>query len=181
MPADADLALGEGEPPVRPGRVFEDVAVGDTLPPIETPVLSTAHLVRWSAAIENWHRIHYDRPFAIEHDALPDVAVPGSWKQQILYRLVKDWAGPDGWVVELDYQLRGVDTPGTALVATGTVIHSRVRDGIGFVACEIRLAAANRLTVSAQGTALVALPLRGGPPVPYPLSSDRVPPDSAKA
>lgn len=174
MRADADLALGA----VGRRRVFEDVAVGDRLGPLRTPVLSTAQIVRWSAAIENWHRIHYDRPFAVAHDGLPDVVVPGTWKQQVLYRLVKDWAGPDGWVAELAYQLRGIDVPGVALTASGRVSRTLVHRGLGFVRCEVQLAGDDG-RVSAEGTALVVLPRRAGPPVPYPLPAEALPPDDA--
>ena len=42
------------------------------------------HLMRWSAAMENWHRIHYDRTFAQEHDKLADILINGSLKQQFI-------------------------------------------------------------------------------------------------
>jgi hydroxyacyl-ACP dehydratase HTD2-like protein with hotdog domain len=29
----------------------------------------TTRIVRWSAAVENWHRIHYDLPFATGHES----------------------------------------------------------------------------------------------------------------
>ena len=38
---------------------FEDVAVGLELPGLEKGPLTTAHLMRWSAAMENWHKINY--------------------------------------------------------------------------------------------------------------------------
>ncbi len=44
-------------------RCFEDVTVGEALPALPKGTISTAHLMRWSAAIENWHRIHYDRRY----------------------------------------------------------------------------------------------------------------------
>ena len=37
---------------------FEDVNVGDEIPPLVKGPMSPAHLMRWSSAIENWHRIH---------------------------------------------------------------------------------------------------------------------------
>lgn len=175
MPADTDLALGSRPAWTDPlARVFEDVAEGDELPPIRTPVLSTAHLVRWSAAIENWHRIHYDQRFAVEHDGLPDVAVPGSWKQQILFRLVKDWAGPAGWVAELSCQFRGLDTPGAVLTATGRVSRLFVHGAFGFVACATQLRTGED-GVSATGDALVVLRRRGGPSLPDPFPADLMP------
>ena len=47
-------------------KCFEDVAVGDEIGPLVRGPMTPMHLFRWSAAIENWHRIHYDDPFARE-------------------------------------------------------------------------------------------------------------------
>ena len=69
---------------------FEDVSQGMELPFLEKGPLGPIHLFRWSAAMENWHRIHYDRQFAVEHDKLQDLLINGSLKQQFLVQLVKD-------------------------------------------------------------------------------------------
>ena len=57
------------------GLRFEDVSAGDELQPLVRGPITTAHVMRWSAAIENWHRIHYDKVYAMEHDKLPNVVV----------------------------------------------------------------------------------------------------------
>ena len=62
--------------------------------------ITPSHLVRWAAAMENWHRIHFDWRYATAHDGLPDVVVNGSWKQHVLLQLVTDWAGEAGLVVD---------------------------------------------------------------------------------
>ena len=62
--------------------------------------ITAAHLVRWAAAMENWHRIHFDWRYATAHDGLPDVVVNGSWKQHVLMQLVTDWVGEAGLVVD---------------------------------------------------------------------------------
>ena len=167
MPADPDLAMSA--PAMASGPTFEALSPGDPLPSIETPPLSTAHLVRWCGAAENWHRIHYDHPFAVGHEGLPDVIVPGTLKQQVLYRLLKDWAGPRGWVLELEYQFRGQDVPGDRLVASGHVTRTFERSGYGFVECAVLLHNPGRSGPSASGRGLVVLPLRHGPSVPHPF------------
>ena len=68
-------------------RHYGDVKVGDDL---AIGPLTTAHVMRWSAAIENWHRIHYDQAFAVYHEGLPNVGIQGSWKQSTLCRYLKD-------------------------------------------------------------------------------------------
>ena len=50
---------------------FEDIEIGAELPRLEKGPFTTAHLMRWSAAMENWHRIHYDQPFTLAHEKLP--------------------------------------------------------------------------------------------------------------
>lgn len=43
--------------PARPQRFFEDIDVGSDLPRQAKGPIATRHIVRWSAAMENWHRI----------------------------------------------------------------------------------------------------------------------------
>ncbi len=68
--------------------------------------------MRWSAAIENWHRIHYDQRFAVEHDGLPDLLVNGSWKQHFLVQLMREWLEPQGWLARIKINFRGMDLVG---------------------------------------------------------------------
>ena len=75
---------------------YEDVHEGTELPRyIYQP--TPTHLFRWSAAIENWHRIHYDLDFATNHDKLPGVLVQGSWKQSVVPP-VPQGLDPAGWM-----------------------------------------------------------------------------------
>ncbi len=156
----------------RKQRFYEDVEVGQAITPLVKGPMTTSHVMRWSAAIENWHRIHYDRPYAVEHDRLPDVLVAGSWKQQALVQLLKDWLGEGGWLWKIRYQFRGMDPVGATLTCWGRVTHTYISDGLGFVECEIgmRNQAGEETT---PGTAVGVLPLRDGRPVPYPFVPPR--------
>jgi hydroxyacyl-ACP dehydratase HTD2-like protein with hotdog domain len=91
---------------------FEDASPGDRIPNLVKGPLTTAHLMRWSAAIENWHKIHYDRTFAQDRDKLPDLLINGSLKQQFIAQALKDWAGPHGWVWKIEFQFRAMNTVG---------------------------------------------------------------------
>lgn len=153
----------------RPSILFDDVRAGDRLPPVVKGPMSTMHIMRWSAAIENWHRIHYDRPFAVEHDGLDDVLVNGSWKQHVLAQVLKDWAGPAGWVSRLAFQHRAMDVRGALITATGEVLSLERRAEYGLVTCSVRLHG-HEETVTTEGTGVVVLPLRGGPLLPDPLA-----------
>ena len=154
-------------------RYFEDFDVGTTLPALEKGPLTTAHLMRWSAAMENWHKIHYDKPFAIGHDKLPGLLINGSLKQQYILQLLKDWAGPGGWVWKASFQFRAMNVVGETLSVWGKVSAKRKEPDYGLV--EIDLGITNdEGKESTPGQATLALPYRGGKPLPYPF----VPPQS---
>ncbi|MCS0495671.1 acyl dehydratase [Ancylobacter sp. MQZ15Z-1] len=147
---------------------FESVAVGDDIPVLAKGPMTTAHIIRWSAAMENWHKIHYDWRYATGHDGLPDVLVNGSWKQHVLAQLLVDWAGETGWLWKMNFQYRGMNIPGDTLTAWGRVTGTRRRADYGVVELEIGLKDQNGREGS-PGTASVVLPLKGGPGVPYPF------------
>jgi len=147
---------------------FDDIVAGQELPTIRKGPMSTAHIMRWSASMENWHRIHYDWHYATGHDRLPNVLVNGSWKQHVLVQLLTDWAGETGWLWRMNFQYRGMNVPGDTLTAWGRVTGKEVRGDFGVVNVEMGLKDQKGVEGS-PGTALVVLPQRGGRPVPYPF------------
>ncbi|MCK0209939.1 acyl dehydratase [Starkeya koreensis] len=147
---------------------FENVAIGDDIPVLTKGPMTTAHIVRWSAAMENWHKIHYDWRYATEHDGLPDVLINGSWKQHVLAQVLSDWAGETGWLWKMNFQYRGMNIPGDTLFAWGRITGKNQRGNYGVIELEIGLKDQNGKEGS-PGTATVVLPLRGGPAVPYPF------------
>ena len=147
---------------------YEDVAVGSELPRLAKGPLTTAHLIRWSAAMENWHKIHYDRPFTLEHEKLPGLLINGSLKQQFMLQLLKDWVGPGGWVWKVSFQFRAMNLVEETLSVWGRV--SAKRDGPGYGLVDLELGIVNgEDKESTPGKATVALPYRGGAPLPYPF------------
>jgi acyl-CoA synthetase (AMP-forming)/AMP-acid ligase II/acyl dehydratase len=156
LPREANMTDDHG----RPILAYDDVSVGDQIPELRKGPMTPAHIMRWSAAIENWHRIHYDQPFATAHDGLPDIVINGSWKQHVLCQLLKDWVGPTGRISRLKFEYRSLDVRGDVLVAFGSVSSKSLVDGIGVVTCEIGIL--NRDIVSTRGTATVLLPLSDG-------------------
>jgi len=152
---------------------FEDVAIGLDLPGLEKGPLTTAHLMRWSAAMENWHKIHYDKPFAMEHDKLPGLLINGSLKQQFVMQLLADWAGPQGWAWKASFQFRAMNLVEETVRVWGRVTGKREAPDFGLI--DIELGIINDAgKESTPGTATVALPYKSGKPVPYPF----VPPKS---
>lgn len=147
---------------------FEDVKPGDELPILKKGPLTTAHLMRWSSAMENWHKIHYDLPFAVEHDKLPGLLINGSFKQQFIMQLLKDWVGPTGWVWKVGFQFRAMNLVGESLDVWASVTDARRTEQYGLVELELGIRNGEGKE-STPGTAIVALPYRDGPPVPYPF------------
>lgn len=148
---------------------FEDVEVGDRIPDMWKGPLTTAHLMRWSAAMENWHKIHYDRDFAINHDKLPDLLINGSLKQQFFFQSLKDWVGETGWVWKISFQFRAMNKVGEKLQIWGKVTRKQAYTEFGMVFLD--LGTMNEAGMeSTPGKAIVALPYRDGAPVPYPFT-----------
>jgi acyl dehydratase len=149
-------------------RYFEDVAIGEAMPEIQKGPFTTPHLMRWSAAIENWHKIHYDRDFAVNHDKLPGLLVNGSLKQNFLLQICKDWATHHGWPWKVSFQFRAMDVVGTTLFVWGKVTKKMRLPDYGLVGLELGIRNQDGQQ-STPGKALVALPYRDGPAVPYPF------------
>lgn len=172
MPPVSAAAAQRSPPSPSAGRAFEDVSAGQEIGPLFKGPLTTAHLMRWSAAMENWHKIHYDLPFATGHDKLPGLLINGSLKQQFIAELLKDWAGPTGWLWKVGFQFRAMDVVGEKLEVWAKVTDTRRAEtpGGGYGLVEIELGIRNRGgKESTPGSATVALPFRDGPPLPYPF------------
>jgi acyl dehydratase len=147
---------------------FDDVRIGVRIGELDKGRISTAHIMRWSAAVENWHRIHYDWRFATGHDKLPDVLINGSWKQHVLVQLVKDSLGEEGWPWKIKFRYKKMDVAGDSIRASAEVQDKHAVDGLGFITLRIVLTNQNR-EVSTAGWAVGVLPLKGGRKVPYPF------------
>jgi len=156
----------------KPQTYFENIEVGQELPPLVIGPLTPTHLFRWSAAIENWHRIHYDQAFAIYHEGLPNILAQGSWKQSILPRYLKDLCLPDGWAWKVTFQHRAMIVPGDTVTCWSRVTKKQEIDGMGIVHLDVgmRLDSGEE---SCPGTAKIVLPLRGGRAVPYPFEPSK--------
>lgn len=154
---------------------FEDVEIGSELPLLDKGKMSSLHIMRWSAATENWHRIHYDETFAREVDQLPDVLVNGSWKQQVLCQYLKDWAGPSGWLWRIRFRFRDMDVKNTVITVRGAVVEKAAGREFGFVRCSLEMRGGpDRVTTSGEG--IVVLPLANGPKhLPYPFKGEECP------
>lgn len=158
-PPNPEVILSKPESSPGSQRYFEDVAVGDSLPPVVKGPMTTTHLIRWAAANGNYARIHWDLPFAQLHQGLPNVVVNGSLKNQYLGQLLLDFAGEEGWFKRFYVEHRGMDFPGDTLTASGIVTGVREVGDYGHVDCSVVLQN-DRGNQTAAGTATVILPKR---------------------
>lgn len=142
-----------------PQRTFEEIKVGDELPSVVRGPMTTAHLLRWASANGNYARIHWDLPYAMLRQGLPNVVVNGSLKNEYIYILLQHFAGEAGWVRKMYLEHRGMDHPGDTLTIFGKVTEKTERDGFGHVKCEIGLK--NDRGQTTQGWAEVVVPKRG--------------------
>ena len=146
---------------------YEDVTEGMELPKyIYRP--TPTHLFRWSAAIENFHRIHYDLDFGMNHDKNPSVLVHGSWKQSVVPQYLKDWTLPKGWPWNARCGHRAMLVPGDVLIVWGIVTGKYEKGGMGFIDLDIGMKTHDSVE-SMPGSATVVLPLKDGPDIPYPF------------
>jgi len=147
---------------------YGDVKVGQELPTYVIGPMTTTHLFRWSAAIENWHRIHYDQDFAVYHEGLPNVLGQGSWKQSVMPQYLKDLSLPDGWAWKVSFQHRAMIVPGDTLTCWAKVTNVYEKDGLGFVELETGMKNQDDIE-TCPGSGTIVLPIKDGRPVPYPF------------
>ena len=92
----------------------------------------------------------------------------GSLKQQLIAQLLKDWAGPTGWVWKIRFQFRAMSLVGERLDIWARVAKTERLLEFGLV--DLALGIRNEAGVeSTPGSATVALPFRGGKMLPYPF------------
>jgi acyl dehydratase len=146
---------------------FDDVNVGDQLPRYVRK-RSVVEFQRWSITMENTHRLHFDITHTANHDKLPGLLFHGTWRLSIVTSWLKNWCIPDGWVWKAAFQVRAMVVAGETTALWGEVTDTQHLDDYGLV--DIRFGIVNEDGVEGcPGTAVVALPFRGGQPVPYPF------------
>ena len=115
---------------------FEDVEVGDELPPVERPPLTLTWLVMYCGAAGVYDPIHFDPPFA-QASGFPDVVANGSLRVAFLGELVSRWALPEGHVRRLACRHRGYVMRGDRVMSGGRVVGKSDEGGVPTVECEI--------------------------------------------
>jgi acyl dehydratase len=135
---------------------WSDVEVGTELPPLNVPV-QRATLVRYAGASGDFNPIHWNQDFAVEV-GLPDVIAHGMFTMASATRLVTNWVGDPGALVDCGVRFtRPVVVPNDgvgALIEITGVVGAKNEDGS--VRVDIT-AKCEGVTVLAKATALVRL------------------------
>ena len=103
---------------------YDDVSVGDELP-AQTFQVQRANLVQYAGASGDFNVIHWNERVA-KSVGLPDVIAHGMFTMAEAGRVVTDWVGDPGAVVDYGVRFSAPvpvpdDDKGTALVVKGTV------------------------------------------------------------
>ncbi|MFE3827286.1 MaoC family dehydratase [Streptomyces sp. NPDC059092] len=110
---------------------YDDVEVGTELPARSFPV-TRATLVRYAGASGDFNPIHWNEKFAKEV-GLPDVIAHGMFTMAEAIRVVTDWAGDPGAVVEYGVRFTKpvvVPDDGTgALVEVSAKVAAKLEEG----------------------------------------------------
>jgi acyl dehydratase len=118
------------EPPDRstfPSPAADDDQTGEELPAL-VRVPTTATLVRYAAAADDYAALHYDQTYARSR-GYDGVIVHGFLKAGYMATMLEDWAGPTAFVERFRAEYRGPDYPDRKIICRGRVIRSFEEDG----------------------------------------------------
>lgn len=133
---------------------FDQVEVGDELPPLQLPPVDRTTLALFGGASGDHNPVHLDIDFA-RHAGMPDVFAQGMLGMAWLARLLTDWA-PQARLRRFDVRFQGITHLGNAIRCTGRVVEKLESDGVH--CARIEVAATNQYgQTKIAGDALVAL------------------------
>jgi acyl dehydratase len=107
-------------------RRFQEVKVGEALPPLDVPI-TAALVVGGALASRDFTPVHHDKA-AAQAQGLPDVFMNILTTNGFVGRYVTDWAGPDALVRGIKTKLGGPNMPGDVLKIRGKV--ESAQDGL---------------------------------------------------
>ena len=144
------------------GRFYEDVSVGEELPPLQKQI-DMPHMMAYGAATWDFIRVHYDADQAREL-GFPGPFVDGQMLGAFLAQHVQDWAGPGSFLRKLSFRNRVMVYPGDTLVCGGAVIglpdEGDASEGSGLAECDLWIENQRGERVVDRATAVVQIPLR---------------------
>jgi acyl dehydratase len=129
---------------------YDDVNVGDELPPLPIPLTRTL-IVATAIASRDYQDVHHDPGLANDRGS-PDIFMNILTSNGFVGRYVTDWAGPDALLKSVKIRLGAPNYPGDTMTMTGSVTGKA--DGV----VEVSVRGANSLGDHVSGTVTLVLP-----------------------
>ena len=134
-------------------RRFENVTVGEKLPPLTIPITSGL-IVGAAVASRDFTPVHHDKK-AAQEGGLADIYMNIITSNGLMGRYVTDWAGPESTLKVMDIKLGAPNLPGFVMTITGEVKSKDAATGI----VEIAVSGDNNVWgTHMSGSVRVALP-----------------------
>ncbi|WP_436740115.1 MaoC family dehydratase [Streptomyces sp. BBFR102] len=137
-------------------RTYEEVAVGEVLPPLEIPVTRTL-IVATALAGRDYQDVHHDPELARARGS-KDIFMNILTSNGLVDRYVTGWAGPAACLQAIRVRLGAPNHPGDTMVLTGTVTAKSEEDR----RVEIAVLGTNGIGAHVTGTVAVRLPRKAG-------------------
>ena len=145
-------------PPAAGGqRVYGEVAVGDSVGPVEL-ALPLYRLVVAAGGNRDFNSIHHNRSYAVATNA-PDAYASTFFLMGVWERAVRDWIGDAGTIRAIrGFRMRKFNLVGSVMTVAGTVTGVRRDGAAGVVTLELVSRVGEDVTVG-PGEVEVTLPL----------------------
>lgn len=139
-------------------RYWEDVAVGDEVPPVSFP-LSIYRMVVAAGGNRDFNSIHHNSEYARQTGA-PDMYANNTFLQGMWERAVREFIGLAGVIKRVKgFRMKIFNTVGDTVTARGKVTRLWLEGGDGLAELELWCENSKGVTVG-PGTVIVTLPRR---------------------
>lgn len=137
---------------------YEDVQVGDNLPPLTKPPITHLQLVRYAGASGDFNPLHTD-PQVGEALGFGGIIAHGMLIMGFAGQLLSDFVGPEA-IRSFNVRFKGMTRIGDSITCTGVITEKRDMDEGGCIAGTLQ-AVDQTGNVKLTGTFSAVLPERG--------------------
>ena len=136
-------------------RYFDDVTIGEALPPLDLTVTLTT-LVMYAGATWDFHRYHYDAEF-VGKLGMSAPFMDGQMLGALLARQLMQWGRADAFVRRLQYRQRAMVYVGDTIMVRGKVCGTSVEAGRPLALFTLSVTGPDDRVVTRDATAAVEL------------------------
>ena len=139
-------------------RYFEDVQVGEQLPPLNKEI-NAARMMAYGAATWDFIRVHYDADY-VRKLGFKAPFVDGQMLGGFLAQQVQDWAGPRAFLRKLGFRNKSMVYPEDSITCHGVVTGFHEDGSEALVECDLWIENQDGERVVQPANALVRFPRR---------------------